>query len=483
MQSNHKLNNPEIVPVILAGGAGTRLWPLSRKSYPKQFSQLTNELSLFQQTVLRLSTSAQIKFLQPLTVTSADYRFIVSDQIAETNVNSGPILIEPSGKNTAAAILAASMHVLMENPNAILLVAPSDHVITNTNAFHQALLQGYPKAKQGMIVTLGIQPTRPETGYGYMELEERAENQSVNVKQFVEKPDHAAAEKMLQSQRYLWNAGIFMFQAENIIKDFEELAPNTYAWTKKALELGKVDLDFFRLDSQAWSELENLSFDYAIMENTQNIVAVPFKSHWSDLGEWDAVRVETNPDESGTVVSANATSIQCKNSLLRSESEKQHVVGLGLEDIIVVAMPDAVLVTKTDRTQDVKHAVSMLKEQNILQGEIFPKDHRPWGWFESLVLGGRFQVKRLMVKPGAALSLQSHHHRSEHWVVVEGTAKVTVDEASHLITEGESIFIPLGAKHRLENPGKLPMILIEIQTGPYLQEDDIIRYDDRYARS
>lgn len=472
----------QITPVILAGGSGTRLWPLSRRDYPKQFVKLIGKKSLFQETILRLTSTGKLEFSLPITITSEDYRFIIDDQFSEIDGSVGSILIEPESKNTAPAILAASLYAKQKNPDSIVLIAPSDHAIPDIEAFHAAIISGYSKANEGKIITFGIQPNRPEIGYGYMEILGKSENQPIQVCKFIEKPDLETAKKMLETGQYLWNAGIFMFKAETILKAFEEHAPHVLRLVKGSLNEGKADLNFFRLEKSVWKELESISFDHLILEQMTNIFAVPYRQYWSDLGDWEAVGAETIPDEHGNAISGNATSIKCQNSVIRSETESQHVVGVGLEDMIVVAMGDAVLVTKKDHTQDIKEVVEHLKIQKVAQAEKLLKDHRPWGWFESLVLAGRFQVKRLMVKPGAALSLQSHHHRSEHWVVVEGTAKVTVDEASHLITEGESIFIPLGAKHRLENPGKLPMILIEIQTGPYLQEDDIIRYDDRYSR-
>ncbi|MDB2609467.1 cupin domain-containing protein, partial [Paracoccaceae bacterium] len=299
----------------------------------------------------------------------------------------------------------------------------------------------------------------------------------------VEKPDLVHAEHMLNAGNFLWNAGIFMFRTCDMISAFEKYAHGILSPVKEALGAVKPDLDFLRLDPTAWSRCEDVSIDYAIMERAGNLVAVPFSAGWSDLGGWDAVLQEMDHDDNGVAVSSNAHAIDCENSLLRSENGSLELVGLGLKDIIAVAMPDAVLVAHKTRAQDVKNVIAKLKSENVKQAETFPKDHRPWGWFETLALRGRFQVKRIFVKPGAALSLQSHHHRSEHWVVVEGTAKVTVDDKIVLVPEGQSVYVPLGAVHRMENPGKLPMVLIEVQTGSYLGEDDIIRYEDIYSRS
>jgi mannose-1-phosphate guanylyltransferase/mannose-6-phosphate isomerase len=288
---------------------------------------------------------------------------------------------------------------------------------------------------------------------------------------------------MLAAGNYLWNAGIFLFRAQDMIEAFSTYAPEILSLVSQAVNEVSVDLGFFRLAAEPWSKLENISIDYAIMEKAENLVAVPYASKWSDLGGWDAVWSESKPDASGNVTSETAHAIECNDSLLRSESSSQHVVGIGLNNIMAIAMPDAVLVAPKGRSQDVKKVVELLKSKDIAQAEIFPKDHRPWGWFESLALRDRFQVKRICVKPGAALSLQSHNHRSEHWIVVEGTAKVTIDDEIKLVREGQSVFVPLGAKHRMENPGTTPMMLIEVQIGDYFGEDDIIRYEDRYSRS
>ena len=474
--------NNIITPVLLAGGSGTRLWPLSRKSYPKQFSNLIRDTSLFQQSALRLTSSDVVQFAPHITMTNADYRFIVGEQLQGVGIQPGPILIEPEARNTAPAILAASLYALERDQNAILLVAPSDHVIPEVAAFHKALAHGLDAVLEGKIVTFGITPTRPETGYGYLELSTASAAEAVDLVRFVEKPNMVRAREMLDAGSYLWNAGIFMFRALDMVKAFELYAPDMLGPVKDAVGSGEPDLDFLRLDPGSWYRCESVSIDYAIMERAENLVAVPFSAGWSDLGGWDAVLQEMERDKHGVATSANAHAIDCVDTLLRSESGTLELVGLGLKDIVAVAMPDAVLVAHKDRAQDVKAIIAKLKSSKVAQAEAFPKDHRPWGWFEVLAVRGRFQVKRIFVKPGAALSLQSHHHRSEHWVVVEGTAKVTVDGQVNLVTEGQSVHIPLGALHRMENPGKVPMILIEVQTGTYLGEDDIIRYEDIYSR-
>lgn len=469
--------------MLLAGGLGARLWPLSRKSYPKQFSNLIGDKSLFQQSALRLTSSDKVKFAPHLTMTNSDFRFIVGEQLQGVGIQPGTILIEPEGKNTAPAILAASLYAFERDEDAILLVAPSDHVIPDVDAFHSAVLTGLETVKNRKIVTFGITPTRPETGYGYLELSKQTSGDAVDLLRFVEKPDAPNARKMLEAGNYLWNAGIFLFRACDMITAFERYAPELIGSVKAALGEVTADLDFFRLDAEAWTKCENISIDYAVMERAFNLVAVPFSAGWSDLGGWDAVWGEMEQDDNGVALSSHAHAIDCKDTLLRSENDELEIVGLGLENILAIAMTDAVLISHKDRAQDVKKVLTELNSKSIQQGEAFPKDHRPWGWFETLVIRSRFQVKRIFVKPGAALSLQSHHHRSEHWIVVEGTAKVTVDDKTSLVTEGQSVYVPLGAIHRMENPGKVPMVLIEVQTGSYLGEDDIIRYEDIYSRS
>ena len=475
----------KVYPALLSGGSGTRLWPLSRKSYPKQFSNLIGDKTLFQSSAERLISSGVLEFDPLLTLTNSDYRFIIGEQLQEVGIDPGPILIEPEAKNTAAAILAASIFVHSKDENAVLLVAPSDHVIPGTDDFHAAIKVGLSHVQNQKMVTFGIKPTHAETGYGYLELTKHPIDDSgtADLEKFIEKPDLQDAKQMLKAGHYLWNAGIFLFRARDMIDAFSTYAPETLDLVSHAVNAAFEDLGFLRLAVEPWSKLQDISIDYAIMEKAQNLVAVPYASKWSDLGGWDAVWSESKPDASGNVTSETAHAIECSNSLLRSETSGQQVVGIGLNDIMAIAMPDAVLVARKECAQDVKKAVELLKTKDIAQAEIFPKDHRPWGWFESLALGERFQVKRICVKPGAALSLQSHNHRSEHWIVVEGTARVTIDDEVKLVTEGQSVYVPLGAVHRMENTGKVPMLLIEVQIGSYLGEDDIIRYEDVYARN
>ncbi|MEM5469873.1 MAG: mannose-1-phosphate guanylyltransferase/mannose-6-phosphate isomerase [Sulfitobacter sp.] len=467
-----------IYPLLLCGGSGTRLWPLSRKSYPKQFALLSGDHSLFQASALRLSGSI---FTAPTIITGSDYRFIVTEQLANVEISPAAVLIEPEPRNTAPAICAAALALHDTEPGALMLVAPSDHVIPDTETFRETVISAIPAASSGRIITFGIRPNRAETGYGW--LEPLAEPDGLQpLKAFVEKPDTETALDMLKSRKYLWNAGIFLFSTDTILSAFEAYAPDLLDHVRLAVAEGRKDLGFTRLAPEPWSNLDDLSIDYAVMEKADNLSVMPYEGEWSDLGSWEAVWREAQPDAEGIATKGPTTAIDCHNVLLHAEAEGQQLVGIGLEDIVAVSMPDAVLVAHKDRTQEIKRVVTSLKAKGIAQADNLPRDYRPWGWYESLVVGGRFQVKRIVVNPGAALSLQSHHHRAEHWIVVEGTARVTVDDVVKLITENQSVYIPLGAVHRMENPGKLPMVLIEVQTGSYLGEDDIIRYEDVYAR-
>lgn len=471
-----------ITPVVLCGGSGSRLWPLSRQSYPKQFSKLMGDESLFQASAKRCLGP---DFAAPLVVTGEPFRFLVVEQLAAIEVAPADIIIEPQARNTAAAVLAAAVWLARSNPDTLMLVLPSDHIIAEADAFQAAVSSAVPVAKDGDLVTFGILPTRPETGYGYLELSDGAQiDASVPqpLVRFVEKPDSAKAAEMVASGQYLWNAGIFLFTAATLLKAFEQHAPEILDAVKVSVAQSKSDLGFSRLAPEAWARAESVSIDYAIMEKAKNLSVMPFTSSWSDLGSWESVHQESHPDASGNVVSDHATAIDCTGSLLRSEVDGLELVGIGLDDMIAIAMPDAVLVARKSDSQRVKDAVEALKRREAKQATSFSSDHRPWGYFESIAVGNRFQVKRIVVHPGAALSLQSHFHRSEHWIVVQGTARVTVDDTVRLLTENESVYIPLASVHRLENPGKIPMVLIEVQTGSYLSEDDIVRYEDVYAR-
>ncbi len=471
-----------IYPIILCGGSGTRLWPLSRKSYPKQFSRLTGRESLFQASVRRLSADG---FAAPVILTNADFRFIVVEQLAEVGIDPAAVLIEPEGRNTAPAVLVAALWLAEKDPDAKMLVAPADHVVPDAEAFRRVVRSGLEACANGDLVTFGIRPDRAETGYGYLELADGTTADASTaqpLKRFVEKPDPAQAAAMLKAGHYLWNAGIFLFSVRDILAAFKAHAPDLSDPAGNALAQASVDLGFLRLAAKPWNEMRDISIDYAVMERAQNLSVVPFGGGWSDLGGWDAVWRESDAGGGGVVTQGQATAIDCTDSLLRSENAHLEIVGIGLKNIVAVAMPDAVLVADMNRAQDVRIAVGALKQKGAKQAEQFPRDHRPWGWFETLSLGERFQVKRIMVHPDAALSLQSHVHRSEHWIVVAGTARVTVGDTVSLVTENQSVYIPVGSKHRLENPGKVDLHLIEVQTGTYLGEDDIVRYEDMYQR-
>jgi mannose-1-phosphate guanylyltransferase/mannose-1-phosphate guanylyltransferase/mannose-6-phosphate isomerase len=471
---------PLITPVLLCGGSGTRLWPLSRKSYPKQFAQFLGEESLFQEAAKRVSGAG---FAAPLAVTGDGFRFIVAEQLDHCGVRPAGILIEPEGRNTAPAAAAAALHLAQTDPQALMLLVPADHAIPDAAAFREAVMTGAPAAADGQIVTFGIQPTRAETGYGWLEAGSETHPGVNALERFIEKPDQARAEALFADDRHLWNAGLFLTRADTLIAAFEAHAPDILSDTRAAMDAAKTDLGFLRIDAPLWGQVRAESIDYAVMEQAQNVSVVRFCGGWSDLGSWEAVWQESPQDGSGNALAGLSTAIDCENTLLRSESDEIELVGIGLKNVVAVAMRDAVLVADMSDSQSVRRAVDILKARDAKQAVQLPVDYRPWGWFETLILADRFQVKRIHVHPGAALSLQSHVHRSEHWIVVAGTAKVTVDDEVRLLTENQSVYIPLGAVHRMENPGKVPMVLIEVQTGTYLGEDDIIRYEDIYSRS
>ena len=469
-----------IIPVLLCGGAGTRLWPLSRQSFPKQFTDVVGDESLFQASARRFVGPG---FAAPLVVTGNQFRFIVTEQLDEVGVRPQGIMIEPAGRNTAPAAVAAALFAAQQDPAALVLLVPSDHAVADPQAFRDAVDLGRVAAEAGQIVTFGITATRPETGYGWLEAGEETHPGVHHLTRFVEKPDAARAAVLLADPRYLWNAGVFLARADVLVAAFRAHAPAIHDTVAAARAAATGDIGFTRIDAALWAKVPEESIDYAVMEKAANVSVVRFDGHWSDLGSWESVWQESPRDAAGNAVSAHATAFDCENSLLRSETPEIELVGIGLRNIVAVAMRDAVMVADMSDSQNVKRAVSMLKARNAKQAVQFPVDHRPWGFFETLILQDRFQVKRIHVHPGAALSLQSHYHRSEHWIVVQGTAKVTVDAEVRLLTENQSIYIPLGAVHRMENPGRVPMVLIEVQTGSYLGEDDILRYEDIYART
>ena len=470
----HHSSTSAIHPVILCGGSGTRLWPVSRKSCPKPFLPLIGDTTLFEQAIERVAGDDQ--FAAPMIVAGAAHLPLITAQMHGAEHR---IVVEPMARNTAPAIALAAA---LLPPDAIMLVCPSDHYIADCAAFRRAAIAAAQLAAQDYLVAFGIAADRPETGYGYLR-RGAAISGGFQIAQFVEKPDLERARGYLASGEYSWNGGIFAFRAGALLDELAAHCPQMAKAVQDAVAKGREAGAHFHPDADSFAAIAGESIDYAVMERADNLSVVPFAAGWSDLGGWDAVWRESAQDDRGVATAGQATAIDCDSTLLRSEDDRVQLVGIGLKDIVAVAMPDAVLVADASRAQDVKLAVSALKDKGAQQATHFPKDHRPWGWFESLVIGDRFQVKRIHVHPGAALSLQSHHHRSEHWIVVEGTAKVTVDDDVKLVSENQSVYIPLGAVHRMENPGKVPMVLIEVQTGTYLGEDDIMRYEDIYSRS
>ena len=468
----------KIYPVVMCGGAGTRLWPLSRKSYPKQFNRLFEGGSLFQRTLERIKGAG---YADPIILTHQDFRFIAAEQLSDSGCVATRIIIEPEGRNTAPAIALAALEIAETDPSGLMLILPSDHVLGDVDAFHRAVAAGTGAACDGALVTFGVTPDRPETGYGYIELEAPHPDGPQPFLRFVEKPDAARAAEMVASGRFLWNSGMFLFSATAVLAALEAHAPGVLAACRKARAAGRDDLCFFRPGEQAYLSSPDISIDYAVMERVAGVV-VPLDCGWNDLGNWQTVWAESDPDQDGVATTGGAIAIDCRDSLLRADDPDLRLVGLGLDRIVVVATGDAVLVAHMDRAQEVRRAVEVLKAEGAPQATEFPRCYRPWGYYETIAQGSKFQVKQLVVKPGGKLSLQSHVHRAEHWVVVAGTARVTIDGEVTLLGEDQSTYIPLGAVHRLENPGKVELRLIEVQSGAYLGEDDIVRYEDVYAR-
>lgn len=470
---------PRIYPIVLCGGSGKRLWPASRKSMPKQFARIASELSLLQETVRRIE---DISCEPPIFLTCDDYRFIVFEQLAEIGASNSGVFVEPESRNTGPSVAAAAEMICKVDPSGIILVFPADHMMDSSIAFGEAVLQSAQYAREGKIVTFGVRPNQAETGYGYIELTapEDTTGQAQPFVRFVEKPDAAHAEEMVQSGKYLWNSGIYMATADRVRAAFARHAPELQGAVAQSVREAKADLDFLRL-GPTFTDAPSVSLDHAIMEHETGIV-VPLSTDWSDLGTWRSVWTVGEKDDNGVVQSGEALSLECQDTLLKSEDDSVQIVGIGLRNIAAIATRDAVLITDMDCSQSVATAVGELKKRGAPQAEDFRQMFRPWGHYETLALGSRFQVKSIVVRPGGQLSLQSHVHRAEHWVVVEGTAAVTVGRDEKILSENESIYIPLGEIHRLANPGKVELRLIEVQTGAYLGEDDIMRYEDIYDR-
>ena len=456
-----------ITPVLLAGGSGTRLWPVSRRAFPKQFARLTGEATMFQDAARRASGPG---YAAPVVVTAAPFRFVAAEQLQDAGIDPAAILLEPEPRSTGPAVLAAALRA---GPDELMLAMPSDHLIPDADAFRAAVNAARPAAEAGRIVTFGVRPDRPETGYGYV-LPERPGLSPVN--EFLEKPGRARAETLIAAGA-LWNAGLFLFRADALVAAATAAAPAMVAAVRAALEGARPDLGFLRLDPRAWAEAPDVSVDRAVMEKAPDLSVQPLETAWSDLGDWSAIARRLG----GGAAQGPAHAVDCERTLLRSDGPR--LVGIGLRDVVAVAMDDAVLVMDVGRGQDVGRAVAALREAGAPEADAFGREHRPWGGFDRLAAGEGFQVKRITVRPGGILSLQSHERRAEHWIVVSGRLKVTLDGGTRELAANQSVYVPLGARHRLENPGDAPAVLIEVQTGDYLGEDDITRYEDAYARA
>lgn len=465
-----------LVPVLLAGGSGTRLWPTSRKSYPKQFVDLTHSGDSFLQSTLKRST-VMADASPWIIVTGEDYRFLVAQQAREVNAQVGPILLEPAARNTAPAIALAAFEAITLYDSPKLLVQTADHFIKDLDVFGSVIGKAF--ASEASFVLFGVKPTRPETGYGYIECGDARGNEFL-VSSFQEKPDAKTAESFLKAGNFLWNSGMFMLDANAYLKALQTFEPAIYQACRQAFDKASSDLDFKRMDEKAFAESPSISIDYAVMERVQDLHVIPYHGDWSDVGAWDSVAELGSKDANGNSIQGDGVLIESENTFIRSESRL--VTGIGLSQLVVVETRDAVLVADAKKTQDVKTLVDALKANGRKEATEHQKMYRPWGSYETLVLGDRFQVKQIVVNSGASLSLQMHHHRAEHWVVVSGTAEVQVDNTIQMLTEDQSVYIPIGSRHRLTNPGKLPLTLIEVQSGGYLGEDDIVRFDDVYGR-
>ncbi|SFT81776.1 mannose-1-phosphate guanylyltransferase/mannose-6-phosphate isomerase [Halomonas saccharevitans] len=466
-----------ITPVIMAGGSGSRLWPLSRQLRPKQFLPLTGEGSMLQETLKRL---APLEHRSTLLICNEEHRFLVAEQVRQQGINDARILLEPEGRNTAPAIALAALQAAEEDPEALLLVLAADHLIRDVAQFHESVIHARRLAEQGQLVTFGVVPTHAETGYGYIQRGEEQGDVGFRVKRFVEKPDRVTAQDYLVTGDYYWNSGMFLFSAKRYLEELERFQPAMVKACRAALAGASEDLDFSRLDAEAFKACPAESVDYAVMERTEYASVVPLDAGWSDIGSWSALWEVSARDSEGNACHGDVMLHDSHNLLVHADHRL--VATVGVEDLVVVETKDAVLVACKDRVQEVKQIVARLKAEKRSEQESHREVYRPWGVYDSIDHGERYQVKCITVNPGAKLSVQMHHHRAEHWVVVSGTAKVTIGEDTRLVTENESIYIPIGQVHALENPGKIPLELIEVQSGAYLGEDDIVRFNDRYGR-
>jgi mannose-1-phosphate guanylyltransferase/mannose-6-phosphate isomerase len=468
-----------IVPVILSGGSGTRLWPLSRELHPKQFLPLVDAHTLLQSTLLRVQPIAGMT--APLVICNGEHRFMVAEQLRLLGIVPAALILEPTGRNTAPATAVAALHAMAEGADPVLLVLPADHVITDAAGFQCAVERATPLAEAGKLITFGIVPVTPETGYGYIKAGRKVPDTDLyTVERFVEKPTVDIAQAYLEAGGYYWNSGMFMFRASCFLEELEGFAPALAGACRKAHATGQIDLDFVRLDRAAFEACPSDSIDYAVMEKTQNALVLPLHVGWNDIGAWSALWQVGTRDDNGNVLSGDVLAVGTRHSYVRAANRL--VATVGVADLVVVETADAVLVAHRDRVQDVKTVVNQLNASRRVEARTHRKVYRPWGSYDSIDNAERFQVKHIMVNPGASLSLQMHHHRAEHWIVVTGTAQVTRGEEVFLLTENQSTYIPVGTPHRLTNPGKIPLELIEVQSGSYLGEDDILRFEDNYGR-
>jgi|TARA_Y100001968_G_scaffold328611_1_gene376142 mannose-1-phosphate guanylyltransferase len=463
-------------PVVLAGGTGSRLWPKSRAALPKQFLSLTSNSTMLQDTVTRLNgTNAE----PPVFICNDAHRFLVAEQLRKKNIEHDGILLEPVGRNTAPAIALAALHATKTGNDPVLLVLAADHLIKDQEAFHSAIVKAEALANEGKLVTFGIVPDKPHTGYGYIKAG-KVLNVGFEVADFVEKPQPETAKQYVESGDFFWNSGMFMFKASRYIEELGKYNPEMLEVCRRAIETEAPDLDFIRVDSEIFSTCPDDSIDYAVMEKTDSAAMVPLDAGWSDVGSWTSLWETADKDEDGNICVGDTILEKTRNSYVNAEQRLVSVIGL--EDVIVVETKDAVMVAHKDDAQSIKNVVNKLKAEKRPEFEFHREVFRPWGSYDSIDNGARFQVKRITVKPGEKLSVQMHHHRAEHWIVVSGSANVTIDDNTKLVTENESVYIPIGAVHALENPGKIPLELIEVQSGAYLGEDDIVRFSDRYGR-
>jgi len=467
-----------LTPVLLSGGVGSRLWPVSREAHPKQFLPLAGELSMLQETLQRTSG---LSAAAPMVVCNEEHRFMVAEQLRQLKVQSGSLILEPEGRNTAPAVALAALKAIESDPEAVLLVLPADHLIKDVESFAAAVSRAEPLAREGRLMTFGVVPTSPETGYGYIKCGDSLSDDLFGLERFVEKPDLATAQSYLEAGGYLWNSGMFLLRAQTYLEELEQHAPQMLDCCRKAMSQATADMDFVRPDAKAFGLCPSDSIDYAVMEKTSLGGVVSLDCGWSDVGAWSALWEVGDQDEQGNVSKGDVILDNCEGSYFRSDSRL--IAATGLTNVVVVETPDAVLVADRDRVQDVKRIVNQLKDSQRTEASLHRRVYRPWGSYESLVTEDRFQVKRIVVNPGQTLSLQMHHHRAEHWIVVKGTAEVTCEDKVFMLGEDQSTYIPLGHKHRLANPGQISLELIEVQSGTYLGEDDIVRFEDVYGRS